>query len=53
MNGGAFALGHPIGVFGAKTLITLIYEMKRRGCRTGLAGLCLGGSGAVVLSIEV
>ena len=53
VNGGGVALGHPIGASGARILITLIYEMKRRGCKTGLAGLCLGGGGAVALSIEM
>ncbi|MBQ2147560.1 MAG: acetyl-CoA C-acetyltransferase, partial [Firmicutes bacterium] len=43
VNGGAIALGHPIGASGARILITLIYEMKKRGCHKGLATLCIGG----------
>lgn len=52
-NGGAVALGHPIGASGARVLTTLIYELRRRGGGRGLATLCLGGGGAVALSIEV
>jgi acetyl-CoA C-acetyltransferase len=51
-NGGAVALGHPIGASGARVLVTLIYEMKRRGARKGIASLCLGGGNAVALAIE-
>jgi acetyl-CoA C-acetyltransferase len=46
------ALGHPIGASGARVLVTLIYEMKRRGARKGIASLCLGGGNAVALAIE-
>jgi len=53
VNGGAVALGHPIGASGARVLITLLYELRRRGGGRGLATLCLGGGGAVALSIEV
>jgi acetyl-CoA C-acetyltransferase len=53
VNGGAIALGHPIGSSGARILITLIYELRRRGGGRGLATLCLGGGGAVALSVEV
>ncbi len=53
VNGGAIALGHPIGSSGARVLTTLIYELRRRGGGRGLATLCLGGGGAVALSIEV
>lgn len=53
VNGGAIALGHPIGSSGSRVLTTLIYELRRRGGGCGLATLCLGGGGAVALSIEV
>ena len=43
VNGGAIALGHPVGASGARILVTLLYEMKRRGSKTGLATLCIGG----------
>nr|MDQ3082975.1 acetyl-CoA C-acyltransferase [Gemmatimonadota bacterium] len=52
VNGGAIALGHPIGASGARVLTTLLYAMKERGARTGLATLCLGGGDAVALSVE-
>jgi acetyl-CoA C-acetyltransferase len=52
VNGGAVALGHPIGCSGARILTTLIYEMKRRGRRRGLATLCLGGGNALAMVIE-
>ncbi len=52
VNGGAVALGHPIGASGARVLTTLLYAMKDRGARTGLATLCLGGGDAVALSVE-
>jgi len=52
-NGGAVALGHPIGSSGSRVLTTLIYELRRRGGGRGLATLCLGGGGAVALSVEV
>jgi len=52
VNGGAIALGHPIGASGARVLATLLYAMKDRGKRTGLATLCLGGGNAVALSVE-
>ena len=52
VNGGAIALGHPIGASGARVLATLLYAMKDRGARTGLATLCLGGGNAVALSVE-
>ncbi len=53
VNGGAIALGHPIGSSGSRVLITLIYELRRRGGGRGLATLCLGGGGAVAMSVEV
>jgi acetyl-CoA C-acetyltransferase len=52
VNGGAVALGHPIGASGARILITLLYEMQRRGARRGLAALCLGGGNAVAMAVE-
>ncbi|MEO8636053.1 MAG: acetyl-CoA C-acetyltransferase [Gemmatimonadales bacterium] len=52
VNGGAIALGHPIGASGARVLTTLLYAMKDRGKVTGLATLCLGGGNAVALSVE-
>ena len=52
VNGGAIALGHPIGASGARVLTTLLYAMRNRGARTGLATLCLGGGDAVALSVE-
>ncbi len=53
VNGGAIALGHPIGCSGARVLVTLIYALKQRGLKTGLTSLCLGGGEAVALSIEM
>ena len=53
VNGGGVALGHPIGASGARILVTLIYALRSRGLRRGMAGLCLGGGGAVALSVEL
>ena len=53
VNGGAIALGHPIGSSGSRVLTTLVYELRRRGGGRGLATLCLGGGGAVAMAIEV
>jgi acetyl-CoA C-acetyltransferase len=53
IHGGAVALGHPIGASGARVLTTLIYALKDRGLKTGLATLCLGGGNAVALAIEI
>lgn len=53
VNGGAIALGHPIGASGARCLTTLIYALKDRGLKRGFTSLCLGGGGAVALSIEM
>lgn len=53
VNGGAIALGHPIGASGARVLVTLLYALRERGLRTGLAALCLGGGEAVALAVEV
>jgi acetyl-CoA C-acetyltransferase len=52
VNGGAIALGHPIGASGARVLTTLLYAMCDRGAKTGLATLCLGGGDAVALGVE-
>jgi acetyl-CoA C-acetyltransferase len=52
VNGGAVALGHPIGASGARILITLIYEMIRRDVHKGIAALCLGGGNAVAMAVE-
>ena len=52
VNGGAIALGHPIGASGARVLTTLLYAMQDRGARTGVATLCLGGGDAVALSVS-
>ena len=53
VNGGAIALGHPIGASGARVLTTLLHELRRRGGKRGLATLCLGGGGAVALAVEM
>jgi acetyl-CoA C-acetyltransferase len=53
VNGGAIALGHPIGCSGTRLLVTLIHAMKDRGVNLGLASLCLGGGEAVAMSIEM
>ncbi len=53
VNGGAIALGHPIGSSGSRVLTTLIHELRRRGGGRGLATLCLGGGGAVAMAVEV
>jgi acetyl-CoA C-acetyltransferase len=52
VNGGAVALGHPIGASGARVLTTLLYAMERRGKKRGIAALCLGGGDAVALAVE-
>lgn len=52
VNGGAIALGHPIGASGARILITLLHEMKRRKARKGLATLCIGGGMGIALCVE-
>lgn len=52
VNGGAVALGHPIGASGCRILVTLLYAMQARGARRGLATLCLGGGNAVALAVE-
>jgi acetyl-CoA C-acetyltransferase len=52
VNGGAVAIGHPIGASGARVLVTLIYEMIRRDLKRGIAALCLGGGNAVAMAVE-
>jgi len=52
VNGGAVAIGHPIGASGARVLVTLIYEMTRRGVKRGIAALCLGGGNAVAMAVD-
>jgi acetyl-CoA C-acetyltransferase len=53
INGGAIALGHPLGASGARVLITLIHALKDRGLKRGMAALCLGGAEAVALAVEI
>jgi acetyl-CoA C-acetyltransferase len=53
VNGGAIALGHPIGASGARVLTTLLYAMKQRGARRGIASLCLGGGNGVAMAVEM
>ena len=53
VNGGAVALGHPIGASGARTLVTLLYAMKKRGARIGVNSLCIGGGEAVAMAVEL
>lgn len=52
VNGGAIALGHPIGASGARVLVTLLYEMRRRDVRRGLAALCIGGGQGIAIIVE-
>jgi len=52
VNGGAVALGHPIGASGARILVTLLHELQRRNLKRGIAALCLGGGNAVALAVE-
>ena len=53
VNGGAIAIGHPIGASGARVLVTLVHALKQRGLKRGLAALCLGGGEAVAMAIEI
>jgi acetyl-CoA C-acetyltransferase len=53
VNGGAIALGHPIGASGARILVTLLYALRARGLRRGLAALCIGGGQGVALTVEI
>jgi acetyl-CoA acetyltransferase len=52
VNGGAIALGHPIGASGARVVATLLHELRRRDGRYGLATLCLGGGGSVAMAFR-
>ena len=52
MNGGAIALGHPIGASGARILVTLLYEMQKRNVALGLATLCIGGGMGISVVLE-
>lgn len=53
VNGGACALGHPIGASGARILVTLLHAMKQRGLKKGLATLCIGGGEGVSMCVEM
>jgi len=53
VNGGAVALGHPIGASGARLLVTLLYALRARSRKRGVASLCLGGGEAVALAVEL
>jgi acetyl-CoA C-acetyltransferase len=53
VNGGACALGHPIGATGARLIVTLIHALQRRGLRKGVAALCIGGGEATAVAIEL
>jgi acetyl-CoA C-acetyltransferase len=53
VNGGAVAIGHPIGASGARILCTLLYALKARNKKNGLAALCLGGGNAVAMAVEM
>jgi acetyl-CoA C-acetyltransferase len=52
VNGGAIAIGHPIGASGARVLVTLLHEMQKRDAKKGLATLCIGGGMGVALCVE-
>ena len=52
VNGGAIAIGHPIGASGARVLVTLLHEMGRRNAKKGLATLCIGGGMGIAMTIE-
>lgn len=52
VNGGAIALGHPIGASGARVLVTLLHEMRRRSARRGVATLCIGGGMGIAMAVE-
>jgi acetyl-CoA C-acetyltransferase len=53
VNGGAVALGHPIGASGARILVTLVHALRRGNLRRGLAAVCLGGGEALALGVEI
>jgi len=52
VNGGAIAIGHPIGASGARILVSLLHEMERRDAKKGLATLCIGGGQGVAMAVE-
>lgn len=52
VNGGAIALGHPIGASGARVLVTLLHEMQKRNARKGVATLCIGGGQGIAVAVE-
>jgi acetyl-CoA C-acetyltransferase len=52
VNGGACALGHPIGASGARVVVTLINAMEQRGVRRGVAALCIGGGEGIAMAVE-
>ena len=52
VNGGAIALGHPIGASGCRILVTLLHEMEKRDAKRGLASLCIGGGMGVAIAVE-
>ncbi|VTZ28250.1 acetyl-CoA acetyltransferase (fragment) [Methylocella tundrae] len=52
VNGGAIAIGHPIGASGARVLVTLLHELRRRDAKKGLATLCIGGGMGIALTVE-
>jgi acetyl-CoA C-acetyltransferase len=52
VNGGAIAIGHPIGASGCRILVTLLHEMQRRNSKRGIASLCIGGGMGVALTVE-
>jgi acetyl-CoA C-acetyltransferase len=53
VNGGACALGHPLGASGARVLVTLIHALRARGLKRGMASLCIGGGEATALALEL
>ena len=53
VNGGAVALGHPIGASGARLLVTLVHALKARGGKRGVAALCIGGGEATAMAVEI
>ena len=52
VNGGAIAIGHPVGASGARVLVTLLHEMQKRNAKKGLATLCIGGGMGIALAVE-
>ncbi|MDD2873766.1 MAG: acetyl-CoA C-acetyltransferase, partial [Azoarcus sp.] len=53
VNGGACALGHPVGATGARIIVTLLHAMRQRGLKRGIASLCIGGGEAMATAIEI